>query len=97
MIENLSNSYPKARKQYKCDDINYVLSGISVDELMKEPWTDEEREILHKAIIIDGGMIQVGEIYHKQINKYDGEIYTYRSKIESNKVLDRHGYLERDI
>lgn len=97
MIENISNTYPKARKQYKCSNIDYVLSGVSVHELMKQPWTDKEREILHKAVIIDDGKIQVGEVYNKQINKLDGEIYTYRAKIESTIVLDRHGYLERDL
>lgn len=97
MIETLSDSYPKARKQYKCNSIENVLAGMTIEQLMAEPWTEEERTILHKAIVIDGCKIQVGEIYHKQVNKVDGEIYTYRGKIESTKILDTHGYIDREL
>lgn len=94
MVQSISMTNPKARKEYKCMAIADVLDHISRDELLNlKCFNDEEREVIRKAVIDDECKIKVGEIYNHQVNKYDGDIYTWRAKIEAYKILDKYELL----
>lgn len=93
-VESLSRTRPKARKQYKCRACEDMMDHANLDEILSVPkMTDEEREILRKALVDDKGMIQIGEVYEKQNNKYDGELYTWRAKIDVLKIADKYELL----
>ena len=74
MIEVLSESKPKARKNYDCMASEFILNN-GVDGM---GFTRPELRSISKARK-NGYKILKGEIYMRQNNKFDGELYTFKA------------------
>lgn len=94
MVQSISRSNPKAKKEYKCMALFDVLDHISKEELLNlNCFNDEEREVIRKAVIDDNCRVQIGEVYERQVNVYDGDLYTFIAKIDALKILSKYKLL----
>jgi len=74
MIEVLSESTPKARKDYDCMACEFILNN-GIDGM---GFTRPELRIISKARK-SGYKILKGDVYMCQNNKFDGELYTFKA------------------
>lgn len=72
MVTLISESSPKARKDYHCDASEYVREAIG-----NINFTSEELEIIHSAEL-QGWIIRKGTKYHREAVVYDGDIGTFK-------------------
>lgn len=79
MVEVISETKPKARKTYTCDSCFTILQGGTFNQFAEGAGlTFAEKRALVEAKQ-SNYKIWKGEIYNKQVNKQDGDIYTWRS------------------
>ena len=87
MIEVISETTPKARKEYDCEACDWF--GETAINSQGEFSVSELRIIAlakrHK------GKIQKGDKYLKQVNKYEGSVYTFRAIPEMHKLCLKYG------
>ena len=74
-VELIRETNQKARKIYSCDASSWLReSGILCENVLTFA---EYREVVKAKR--NGWMIQKGEIYNRQFNKCDGEVYYFIS------------------
>lgn len=96
-VRNIRTTHPKARKRYICRACEDLREGWSVDDILKLPkLNEEEREVLRKALVDDGGYILPGEVYECQFNESDGDTYSWRAKTEVLRIANDHNLLSQD-
>ena len=81
MLTILSDTTPVARKDYPCD----VCKAMK-DAGIKEEYLNEEQLKLYNEAKEDDFMIKKGQKYEKQVNIYEREIGTFRSRLGMRKV-----------
>ena len=85
-VEILSETKPKARKDYNCMACEWFNNSGYIAE---EELTKEELAAYKKAE--DSNFeIKKGEEYIRQNNKYDGEIYTFRAIPEMHEICIKY-------
>lgn len=89
MITVLSETQPVARKKYPCVGCNIFLdSGLSRADM-----TARERETT-RAAKKDGWAILPGMQYRKSVYVEDGVFYTYRARLDMDRICATHGLFE---
>jgi hypothetical protein len=81
-IENISSSTPVARKEYPCDASDWILQDMS--NLNGELSFSEWRQVVKAKR--KRWKIRPGERYVKQVNKTDGELFTFRAIPEIHEI-----------
>jgi hypothetical protein len=76
-VESIRYEKVKARKNHVCDACSALIDGM----VYPDDFNSEEVEILRPAFEA-GWNIKKGEIYERQTNKMDGEIYTFKARPE---------------
>ena len=85
MVEVLSETYPRARKDYPCMASRALFEGY----VYPNYFTPEEISILFEAHN-NGSMIKKGDVYLNQRNKMD-DIYTFRARPEVLPIYFKYG------
>lgn len=91
MVEVIKDSTPTARKFYDCDACLFITEGVSLNEFAGHyKLTFAEKRALIRA---KWGRFQIypGEKYIKQVNKQDGEVYTFRAIPEIHAINCKYG------
>lgn len=87
-ITVLSELKPKARKEHKCMACDFAFEAIGY-----ESFTFTEMRELVKARKANC-RIQKGQVYIKQNNIFDGEIYTFKAIPEIHQICIDHNLYE---
>lgn len=77
MIEVLSESTPKASKDYPCQACRFLLDG-GLRDVMKGPLTFAEKRAIAQAKA-NGYKILKGQTYLRQNNVDQGEFYVFKA------------------
>lgn len=85
MIEVLSESTPKARKDHDCMACEFILNN-GVDGM---GFTRTELRVISKARK-NGWKILKGDVYMRQNNKFDGELYTFKAIPEIAEICFKY-------
>ena len=88
MIELISESKPKARKERVCMACEFAFGAIGY-----ETFSFSELRILVKARKANY-RIQKGQVYVRQNNIYDGEFYTFKAIPEVHQICIDHDLYE---
>lgn len=91
MIELISETTPKARKQYSCDASVWLNQDDWWRNSGKLSFT-ELREIAKAKA--NNWKIQVGDVYLNQVNKQDGDLMTFRAIPAIHKICLNHNVYE---
>ena len=91
MIEVLSNNYHKARKDYSCDAC-YWFSEIAGERFQIDIKLSEAK--LWVKAQKDGFKIKKGQRYLRNVNKQDGELYTFRARPEIHELCVKYELYE---
>jgi hypothetical protein len=86
-IEIIKDSQHVARKKHRCDACDAILQSM----VYPGDFDSEDLDVLKKAEAA-GWMIEKGDIYHKQVNRIDGDINTFKCRPEVFKI-----YLKYDM
>jgi len=77
----LTNERRKARKGYKCDATAWFHNyGMGRHDLTPE------QQVLFDASESDKGRILPGQVYHYQRAVYDGQMQTWRARLDMQSV-----------
>ena len=90
MITVLSESNPTARKEHSCMACDFIL-GYGVNGYV---YTFAELRVIAKAKKNHFKIIK-GQQYLKQINKYEGELYTFKAIPEMHQICIDHDHYEQ--
>jgi hypothetical protein len=89
MVEVISSTEHKAKKVYNDDCWEFISEwigeGCPVGTIKKpEKITFSEARMLvkYRRDYKSAGKIQIGQVYVRQFNKYEGDAYTWRAKKE---------------
>ena len=84
MCEVIFESNPKARKDHNCDACVFI----------NESWGYVDFSFSELRLIVKARRsnykIKKGQYYTKQVNKFDGEIYTFKAIPEMHKICINH-------
>lgn len=83
----------KARKEYRDMNREFIMEVYNSNYGCL--FTPEEGNLIDKAIA-DGWKIKKGEIHEAGTFKYDGEIYTFRSKTGLSKICSKYDLWPED-
>jgi hypothetical protein len=81
-MENILRAERKARKDHTCDGF-FQIDGVMTWHELKCAHGVETPELPHK--------IEKGEVYHYQVNKDGGDIYTWKSCKRCYDLINEHG------
>lgn len=87
----IRDSKPVARKRYECLACFELSEADCFDP--NEPlfhWSKEDREVLMK--LKEDQYINIGEKYYHQVYSYDGEICSFRAKLEAHRLFLKYVY-----
>lgn len=96
MIEVLTDEIRTARKEYSCDASEYVREWVSegmyvpgrhIGESGKVKFSDLRKIAAARS---EGYKILKGSKYKYQRNKYDGDIYSFRGRIDMTEMCHRY-------
>jgi hypothetical protein len=91
MIEVLSDTKPKARKEYSCDASEWLQSDDWWRSSGQLTFT-ELRSIVKARD--NNWRIKKGDVYAKQINKVDGDLGTFRAIPAIHEICSKHNIYE---
>ena len=81
-VEVINQSVQKAKKVYTDDGWeeinNWILYGMQTERGKKVSFADKRTLVSAKNNMPH--KIQVGQLYERQFNKMDGQVYTWRTK-----------------
>jgi hypothetical protein len=86
MIEVIYDSKQKARKDYRDDSAEFVRDGL---DYLKEMATFSELRAIAR-LKANNWKILKGQVYTRQVNKVDGDVYTFRSLPEIAALCHKH-------
>lgn len=75
MIRVIQDTNPKANRDHDCESCTWLLNSCIL--LEGELTFSEYRDVVKAKR--NKWKIKKGEIYNKQVNVYEGEIYTFKS------------------
>lgn len=95
-FEILSNSKPRARKKYPCDASAWLdwdaMSMIKTGEI-KLSFAERRALIIAQR---KSFTILPGELYVKQVNKFDGSLNVFRAIPEIHSICSKHNIYNFD-
>jgi threonine aldolase len=94
MAYNIHTSVYKARKNYRDDSADFIIEAMDWIRTGGELSFSELRAIA--ALKANNWQILKGQIYEKQFNSYEGQVYNFKTLPEIGKLCSRHGLYGED-
>lgn len=94
MIEGISDKRPKARKVHSCDCREFMEEGLGYYKGTGKILFSDLRIIA--KIKAENHKILPGTIYVRQVNKYEGDIWTYRARLDSYSLCSKYNLFPDD-
>lgn len=89
-VEVIRETTPKAGKEYDCEACLWIINSSSISD--DYPFTFGEKRLLVRARR-ERWRIQSGQVYLRQVNKFDGDLLTFRARPEIHALcLKYHVY-----
>lgn len=90
MVENISTTLQRARKEYRDDSAEYILECLPDIAKGNFKLTFSELRAIARLKASNWKILK-GQVYERQVNKMDGELYVLRTLPEIGKMCHKHG------
>lgn len=95
MVENISTTTQRARKDYRDDSAEFIKEAM---DIIRHGYLDRGKIIkfqFHELRAIaqlkaNNWKIKKGQMYEKQFNKMDGDVYTFRTLPAIGDICQKH-------